>query len=77
MPLKSLIVNMEITTAERGHNCRYNKSHRIAKGVKRLTVKSDGDPHNYCLACARAFLDASTSRLAAIRAEVESLTASI
>ena len=74
MPLKSLIVSMAITTAERGHDCRYNKSHRITKGMKRLTITSDGKPHNYCLICARAFVEASTGRLAALRAEVEALT---
>lgn len=74
MPLKSLLVSMEITTSGRAHDCRYNKNHRLVKGVKRLTIKSDGDEHHYCLACAKAFLTASTVKLAGLRAEVEALT---
>jgi hypothetical protein len=53
MSRKSLLVTMEITAAGRAHNCRYNKRHRLEKGVKRLTIKSDGDEHHYCLACAK------------------------
>jgi hypothetical protein len=74
MSRKSLLVSMEITAAGRAHNCRYNKRHRLEKGVKRLTIKSDGDEHHYCLACAKAFLAASADRLAALRTEVDALT---
>jgi hypothetical protein len=74
MSRKSLLVSMEITAAGRAHNCRYNKRHRLEKGVKRLTIKADGDEHHYCLACAKAFMAASADTLAALRAEVDSLT---
>jgi hypothetical protein len=74
MSRKSLLVTMEITAAGRAHNCRYNKRHRLEKGVKRLTIKSDGDEHHYCLACAKAFMASSADRLAALRAEVDALT---
>ena len=73
MSRKSLLVSMEITTAGRAHNCRYNKRHRIEKGVKRLTIKSDGDDHHCCLVCAKLFVASSTDRLAAVRAEVDAL----
>jgi hypothetical protein len=73
MSRKSLLVSMEITTAGRLHSCRYNKRHPIKKGIKRLTIKTDGEPHHYCLACARVFMEASTTRLAEIRAEIEGL----
>ena len=77
MSHKSLLVSMEITTAGRSHNCRYNKRHRIEKGMRRLTVKVDRNDHHYCLVCAKAFMAASTDRLASIRGEVEALLASI
>jgi hypothetical protein len=64
---------MEVTTAGRAHDCRYNKRHRILKGVRRLTIKIDGDEHHYCLTCAKVFMAASTARLAAISAEVDAL----
>jgi hypothetical protein len=66
---------MEITTALRSHDCRYNKRHRIAKGDRRLTIKSDGDAHHYCLACTRLFIADSLARLNALSAEVDGLTA--
>ena len=68
---RSLIVSMEITVAGSSHNCRNNDGHRIAKGVKRLTIRSDGDRHHYCLACAKGFLVKDAERLRALLAEVE------
>jgi hypothetical protein len=74
MSRKSLLVSMEITTAGRGHDCRYNKKHRIEKGVRRLTVKSDGNEHHYCLACAKIFMMGSLQRLQALNSEIDALT---
>ena len=31
---KSLVVSMEITTAGGAHDCRYNKNHRLEKGIR-------------------------------------------
>jgi hypothetical protein len=73
---RSLIVSMELTVAGNSHNCRNNGGHRISKGAKRLTIKSDGDRHHYCLACARVFLVADAERLRAIIAEVEQIAPS-
>ncbi len=72
---KSLIVSMEITAAGRAHNCRQSGSHRIEKGVKRLTIKSDGDEHHYCLDCAKSFLAKDIERLQALLAEAEAAAA--
>ncbi len=63
---KSVVVSMEITVAGRAHDCRYNKNHRLQKGMRRLTVKEDGDEHHYCLACARMFLVQGVERLTAL-----------
>ena len=68
MGRKSLLVRMEITEAGRAHDCRYNKRHRIAKGVRRLTVRSkDGDKHHYCLSCAKEFVAHSLDDLMKLR----------
>jgi hypothetical protein len=67
----SLIASMEITTAGRGHNCRQSDTHRLEKGMPRLTIKSDGDEHHYCLACAIAFLTKDVERLQALLAETK------
>jgi len=71
MGYKSLIVSMEITTAGRAHNCRYNKTHRFEKGDRRLTVKCDGEDHHYCLGCGKTFLVKSLERLQVHLKEVE------
>jgi ribosomal protein L24E len=54
---------MEWTLAGRAHDCRFNKSHRLEKGQRRLTVKSDGDEHHYCVSCAKKFLTIDIQRL--------------
>ncbi len=71
---RSLIVSMHITAAGRAHDCRYNKNHRIQKGVKRLTIKSESGEHHYCLACAKAFLLKDVERLQALLSEVDTLS---
>lgn len=70
---KSLVVSMEITTAGRAHDCRYNKNHRLETGMSRLTIKEDGNEHHYCLPCARTFLLQGTERLRILLAEIERL----
>ncbi len=74
MPRKSLLLSMEITMAGRSHNCRFNKKHRIEKGDQRLTVKVDRDDHNYCLACAKLFVEDSYARLGQLKSDVDRLT---
>lgn len=62
---------MEITTAGRAHNCRQSKRHPIEKGMKRLTIKSGGDSHHYCLACARAFFVKDLEQMQAILRQID------
>ena len=73
MALKSLIVSMEITTVGRAHDCRYNKRHRLEKGNRRLTIRSDGDEHHYCIECAKVFLRKDVERLRQFLEQVEAL----
>ncbi|HZP32833.1 MAG TPA: hypothetical protein VFB23_05645 [Candidatus Acidoferrales bacterium] len=70
---KSVLASMEITIAGRAHDCRYNKNHRLEKGMSRLTIKDDGDEHHYCLSCARAFLLQGNERLRVLLSDVERL----
>ncbi|TRZ53142.1 hypothetical protein D4S03_02260 [bacterium] len=67
---KSLLVSMEITVAGKAHNCRFNKGHRIEKGVSRLTVNPD---QHYCLPCARSFIAKDLQRLQSLLADVNRL----
>jgi len=63
MARRSLIVSMEWTVAGRAHDCRYNKKHRLEKGSRRLTIKSDGDEHHYCVSCAKSFFEHDIKKL--------------
>lgn len=67
---KSLLKNVQITTAARAHSCKANKSHLISKGDRRLTIKEGQSISNYCLECGRRFVDLSLADLEAIKAEV-------
>lgn len=70
---KSVVVSMELTTAGNSHNCKFNKSHRIERHARRLTINEDGTLLNYCLPCARAFLAKGAARIAEMQTEVENL----
>jgi len=63
MSRRSLLVSMSWSIAGRAHDCRYNKKHRLAKGDRRLTIKSDGDEHHYCVACAKSFFEHDLKKL--------------
>jgi hypothetical protein len=71
MGYRSLIVTMKITEVARSHDCRFNKKHRLEKGARRLTIRSDGNDHHYCLVCAKIFLVKDIERLNALLTEVE------
>ena len=62
---------MTVTVAGSSHNCRANDAHRISKGTKRLTIKEDGTPLHYCLACARLILAKGQRELQAIIKDVD------
>lgn len=70
---KSLILSMEVTVAARAHPCRFNKNHKISKGMSRLTLKQDRSTVNYCMACAKKFLETDIGRLQALLIEVNTI----
>ena len=74
---RSLIVSMTITNAGRAHSCRQNDAHKIVKGDARLTIKSDGDDHHYCLSCAQKFLEADIVNLRRSLDDIKALQVSV
>ena len=68
---KSVLVNMKITTVGRAHSCRFNKNHRLEKGMKRLTFKENGDEAHYCLPCGKPFLTKGLKDLQSLIMEVD------
>lgn len=73
---RSLTLSMSFTTAGRAHGCRHNEKHRLSKGDARLTIKSDGDEHHYCLFCARKFLESDISKMKNMLEQIQDLTKS-
>ena len=71
---RSVVASMRITVTARAHGCRYNRGHRLVKGMPRLTVRSDGTDHHYCLPCATVFLTQGVARLQELLDEVRNCT---
>lgn len=67
---KSLLKTINITTAGKAHNCRANKSHKIVKGDKRLTIKEGQSVCNYCIDCGRHFVGLSMDKLKLLSEEI-------
>lgn len=67
---RSVVASMKITVVARAHACRHNKGHRLEKGMQRLTVRSDGADHHYCLTCATGFLTRGVVELQELLDEV-------
>jgi hypothetical protein len=61
--VRSVLLSLSVTVAGRAHQCRFNETHRIVKGDRRLTIKADGEEHHYCLACGRKMIGLGLERL--------------
>lgn len=68
--LKSTVKGLKIEVAERAHNCRYNKSHRIERGDTRLSISEGRSSLTYCKQCAIAFLEADLAKLGGMLEEI-------
>lgn len=68
---KSFLSTLIVDNAIVSHNCRFNKSHRITKGSKRLTAKEGRGKLRYCTACAIHFLKLDIATIQATIAELE------
>ncbi len=68
---KSFLSTLTVEHALLSHNCKFNKSHRIAKGSKRLTAKEGRAKLRYCTSCAIYFLklDMATIRKTIVELE--------
>jgi hypothetical protein len=70
---KSVLVTMSFTEAGSSHDCRADESHRIKKGVKRLTISEDRAKLNYCLPCAKKFIELGIERLTKMQSDISAL----
>jgi hypothetical protein len=67
---KSLIIPLKVDTAQRGHSCQHNSSHKIAKGDSRLKVSVGRSHEHYCVECASKFIDDAQKRLHTLKREI-------
>jgi hypothetical protein len=65
--IKSLIVQVEIDTAGKAHNCQANARHRFEKGHVRLKVRNGRGWDPYCCACAEIIIERDIQKLTALR----------
>lgn len=71
MPKKSLVQKSEVNQAQRAHNCRANKRHRVEAGERRLRVHGDRSHVHYCQACALKIIEQDTAKLQALARKLE------
>ena len=71
--LKTFIKNIRIDEAQRAHNCKHSKKHRIKRGDTRVGVKEGRSTQFYCTICASASLKADIARLKDFQTQLSSI----
>ena len=69
--IRSLRIQTEVDVAEKAHDCKGNKRHRIERGDKRLKVRNGWDWNRYCLDCARNMVRRDIEALEALAEELD------
>jgi hypothetical protein len=70
--LRSLLIGVEIDTAQRAHNCQANARHRIKGGDLRLNVRTGRSWDRYCMDCARKIIENSLASLTTVSSAIAS-----
>lgn len=73
--VRSLLIRVEIDTAQRAHKCQANSRHPIKKGDTRLNVRAGRGWDRYCMECARKIVEGSLAALTAVSEAVETRVA--
>jgi len=60
---KSILQKVEVDKAERAHDCKHNKKHRIERGDNRLKVGNKRAYKHYCVACAIEIIERDIVKL--------------
>jgi hypothetical protein len=69
--VRSLLIKVEIDTAQRAHKCQANSRHPIKKGDLRLNVRAGRGWDRYCMDCARKIVEGSMASLTMVSRAVE------
>jgi hypothetical protein len=70
--VRSLLIKVEIDTAQRAHKCQANSRHPIKRGDLRLNVRAGRGWDRYCMDCARKIVEGSIASLNMVSQAVES-----
>jgi hypothetical protein len=70
--VRSLLIRVEIDTAQRAHKCQANARHEIKRGDQRLNVRNGRGWDRYCTDCARKIVDSSLTSLSSVSVAIES-----
>ncbi|MET4479143.1 hypothetical protein ABIB66_003681 [Bradyrhizobium sp. F1.13.3] len=73
--VRSLLVRVEIDTAQRAHKCQASSRHPIKKGDTRLNVRAGRGWDRYCMECARKIMEGSLAALTLVSQAVETRVA--
>jgi hypothetical protein len=60
---KSIVSTCRAEDVQRAHNCRFDKTHRLERGTRRLTVIENGQDLHYCVPCARQIVERDIENL--------------
>jgi ribosomal protein L37AE/L43A len=60
---KSIVSTARVEEAKKAHDCRFDKSHRLERGMLRLTVEEEGKELHYCAVCGRQIVKRDIERL--------------
>lgn len=71
---KSIILRVEVDTAQKAHNCQHNKNHRLERGDRRLKVSNHRSHDHYCVACALDIVARDIAKLQDIAAQLRGET---
>jgi len=63
MATKSLVIQVQVDTAGKAHNCQASAKHRIEKGDVRLKVRNGRSWDHYCLACSQNIIGRDIQKL--------------
>jgi hypothetical protein len=69
--LRSLLIKVEIDSAQRAHKCQANSRHPIKRGDLRLNVRAGRGWDRYCMDCARKIVEGSIASLTMVSKAVE------
>ncbi len=68
---KSIVSTARVEEAKKAHDCRFDKGHRLERGMLRLTVEEDGKELHYCRPCGQQIVRRDIEKLTTLLQQLE------